>query len=424
MCLLIKKEKREDVTAPGGQNDDTVSGMSAPEVIYDTGAEAESMVPGCCTRDTLVSTSEGPVHLGELHNLNRIPDVVTREGRVMATDGVTSGGVQEIFSLLTDSSCIKGASSHRVLRITRDCVSEMTALTDLRKGNVVVFRKGLFGAQVPKYHDECLGVSDAQELGKHISNMSMTAMQVSDTLSAEKFHSKNGYFSINIYNILDKFNHFSYRVPRKILCAPEAFVAAYLRGYFDGGTRFHLNRITATVACREQASDLVYLLSLFGITGKITEILTGFEVVVSDRDDINIFRERITFLKNCHDFTESRSEPVDSGIDYKQLCDEYNVKAPGASQEVLMLPESLTALMNVLDEYKESFVQLKMEDKFNVLKLLSQPGCRTTEVTEYAKYAGRDEVFGVRNVVDSHTWCANGLVVSDIIHPDNMAGQI
>ncbi|EIM5533298.1 LAGLIDADG family homing endonuclease [Salmonella enterica] len=57
-------------------------------------------------------------------------------------------------------------------------------------------------------------------------------------------------------------------MPDKLLCALSEFIAAYLRGYIDGGTCFHLNRITITGTCRELASDIVCLFSLFGMRGK------------------------------------------------------------------------------------------------------------------------------------------------------------
>ncbi|EBV1275960.1 hypothetical protein DNV97_29200, partial [Salmonella enterica subsp. enterica serovar Oranienburg] len=96
------------------------------------------------------------------------------------------GGVQDVFGLLTDSSYIKGTSVHRVLRISGDSTSEMTALTDLRKGDLVLCQKGIPGSQVPVYNDERLDVSDAQELGKHISNMSMDNIQGSGLYLSDK----------------------------------------------------------------------------------------------------------------------------------------------------------------------------------------------------------------------------------------------
>ncbi|EKY8363874.1 hypothetical protein RDV39_004670 [Salmonella enterica] len=379
---------------------------------------------GCFTKDTIVSTSDGPFHLGDLRDFNKRLNIITHAGSVLTSGGVARGGVQDVFGLLTDSSYIKGTSVNRVLRIFGDSSSEMTALTDLRKGDLVLCQKGIPGSQVPVYNDELLDVSDAQDLGKHISNMSMDNIQGSGLYLSDKFHNKSGYFSINIYNVLKKFDAFVFRIPKKILYAPKEYVAAYLRGYFDGGTRFHLNRITATAACRELASDIVYLLNLFEINAEITTTLTGFEVVISGRDDIDRFRQEIEFLKNTHDFSGARVKPVNSGIDYEKLCQEYNARGPKISQSFLRLPPDLTELMKSLDKYEESFRQLGLEHKFNTLRLLSHTGCRVTEVTEYAKYTGKDEVFGVVNVDGSHTWCANGIVVSDIVHPDNTAGQI
>ncbi|EKT7009040.1 hypothetical protein QEX16_004721 [Salmonella enterica] len=408
-------------SSPSRQDDDVCKEILFSESDDKQCFDAEA---GCFTKDTIVSTSDGPFHLGDLRDFNKRLNIITHAGSVLTSGGVARGGVQDVFGLLTDSSYIKGTSVNRVLRIFGDSSSEMTALTDLRKGDLVLCQKGIPGSQVPVYNDELLDVSDAQDLGKHISNMSMDNIQGSGLYLSDKFHNKSGYFSINIYNVLKKFDAFVFRIPKKILYAPKEYVAAYLRGYFDGGTRFHLNRITATAACRELASDIVYLLNLFEINAEITTTLTGFEVVISGRDDIDRFRQEIEFLKNTHDFSGARVKPVNSAIDYEKLCQEYNARGPKISQSFLRLPPDLTELMKSLDKYEENFRQLGMEHKFNTLRLLSHSGCRVTEVTEYAKYAGKDEVFGVVNVDGSHTWCANGIVVSDIVHPDNTAGQI
>ncbi|EKZ2094141.1 hypothetical protein REI33_001574 [Salmonella enterica] len=408
-------------SSPSRQDDDVCKEILFSESDDKQCFDAEA---GCFTKDTIVSTSDGPFHLGDLRDFNKRLNIITHAGSVLTSGGVARGGVQDVFGLLTDSSYIKGTSVNRVLRIFGDSSSEMTALTDLRKGDLVLCQKGIPGSQVPVYNDELLDVSDAQELGKHISNMSMDNIQGSGLYLSDKFHNKSGYFSINIYNVLKKFDAFVFRIPKKILYAPKEYVAAYLRGYFDGGTRFHLNRITATAACRELASDIVYLLNLFEINAEITTTLTGFEVVISGRDDIDRFRQEIEFLKNTHDFSGARVKPVNSAIDYEKLCQEYNARGPKISQSFLRLPPDLTELMKSLDKYEENFRKLGMEHKFNTLRLLSHSGCRVTEVTEYAKYTGKDEVFGVVNVDGSHTWCANGIVVSDIVHPDNTAGQI
>lgn len=371
------------------------------------------IISGGFTKDTLISTSEGLRPSGWLYLSDNIPEVITRNGAALA--GVGTGGIREVFGLLTDGSYIKGTVSHRVLRINPDCTSEMTELTDLRKGDFVVCQGGVFGSQVPAYNDEYLDASDALELGRHISNMSRDNIQLSEQCSADKFRNKSGYFSVNIYNTLNKFDNFVFRVPDKLLCAPAEFIAAYLRGYFDGGTRFHLNRITATAACRELASDIVCLLSLFEIRGKIIKSIAGFEVVINNKCDIDRFIREIGFL-NKHDFSGSRSEPVSTGINYKELCDEYSLRASASLQEVNVLPDTIAELMGSLDEYKESFILLGMENKLETLELLSRKDCRVTEVTEYAKYTGKDEVFGVIFVTEKQTWCANGIVVPGSVY--------
>ncbi|HFD8837351.1 TPA: LAGLIDADG family homing endonuclease [Salmonella enterica] len=395
--------------------EDNVKDMVYPQHQGDN--PLTGIISGGFTKDTLISTSGGLRPSGWLYLSDNIPEVITRNGTAPA--GVGTGGTMEVFGLLTDGSYIKGTASHRVLRINPDCTSEMTELTDLRKGDFVVCQKGVFGAQVPAYNDEYLDASDALELGRHISNMSRDNIQLSEQISADKFRNKSGYFSVNIYNTLNKFDNFVFRVPDKLLCAPSEFIAAYLRGYFDGGTRFHLNRITATAACRELASDIVCLLSLFGIRGKIIKSTAGFEVVINNKCDIDRFIRKVGFL-NKHDFSGSRSEPVSTGINYKELCDEYSQRASALLQEVNVLPDTTDELMGNLDAYKEAFILLGMENKLETLELLSCKDCRVMEVTEYAKYTGRDEVFDVVFVTEKQTWCANGIVVPGSVYNINM----
>ncbi|MKU04679.1 hypothetical protein DVF89_25230 [Salmonella enterica subsp. enterica] len=375
------------------------------------------VISGGFTKDTLISTSEGLRSSGRLYLSDNIPEMITRNGAASA--GVGAGGGREVFGLLTDGSYIKGTASHRILRINPDCTSEMTELTDLRKGDFVVYQKGVFGTQVPAYNDECLDASDALELGRHISNMSRNNIQLSEQYATDKFHNKSGYFSLNIYNTLNKFDNFVFRVPDKLLCAPTEFIAAYLRGYFDGGTRFHLNRITATAACRELASDIVCLLSLFGIRGQIIKSTAGFEVVINNKYDIDRFIRKVGFL-NKHDFSGSCLVPVSTGIDYEKLCNEYRLKTTGLSRETVVLPDTISELMASREKYRETFILLGMENKYETLELLSNKDCRVMEVTEYAKYIGKEQVFDVIFVTEKQTWCANGIVVLGSVYNINM----
>lgn len=66
--------------------------------------------------------------------------------------------------------------------------------------------------------------------------------------------------------------------------------------------------------------------------------------------------------------------------------------------------------MGSLDAYKENFILLGMENKFEMLELLSRKDYRVMEITEYAKYASKDEVFDVIFMAEKQTWCANGII--------------
>ncbi|HFW4210681.1 TPA: hypothetical protein ACIBOM_003714, partial [Salmonella enterica subsp. enterica serovar Reading] len=168
--MTEQKSNFKDGDSPSRQDDDVCK-----DIFFSGSNDGQCFDAevGYFTKDTIVSTSEGPVHLGDLRDFNKKLKVITQAGSVLTSGGVVSGGVQDVFGLLTDSSYIKGTSVHRVLRISGDYTSEMIALTDLRKGDLVICQKGIPGSQVPVYNNEHLDVSDAQELGKHISNMSM-----------------------------------------------------------------------------------------------------------------------------------------------------------------------------------------------------------------------------------------------------------
>ncbi|EJF5294403.1 hypothetical protein M8S39_005580, partial [Salmonella enterica] len=119
---------------------------------------------------------------------------------------------------------------------------------------------------------------------------------------------------------------------------------------------------------------------------------------------------------NKHDFSGSRSASVSTGIDYEKLYNEYRLKTSALSLEASVFPDTITELMETLEKYREIFILLGMENKYETLKLLSKKDSRVMEVTEYAKYIGKDEVFNVIFVTEKQTWCANGIVVSGSIY--------
>ncbi|EBZ8404117.1 hypothetical protein EHB20_24840 [Salmonella enterica subsp. enterica serovar Muenchen] len=106
----------------------------------------------------------------------------------------------------------------------------MIGLTDLRKGDFLVCQKGLFGFQVTKYNGEILDVFDAQKLGKYISKMDN--IQRSNMYLSDKLHNKSGYFSVTIYNVLNKFNVFNFCVLEKNIMRTEGICFCLLKRLF------------------------------------------------------------------------------------------------------------------------------------------------------------------------------------------------
>ncbi|EKS2302590.1 hypothetical protein QBG75_003703 [Salmonella enterica] len=105
------------------QKHETVVLTPAPEIKDELNFEVSSITSGCFTKDTIISTSEGPFHLGSLRNMNKKPNVIFQDYSVSKSGGVGTGGIQDVFGLLTDSYYIKGTSVHRVLRISGENTS-------------------------------------------------------------------------------------------------------------------------------------------------------------------------------------------------------------------------------------------------------------------------------------------------------------
>jgi DNA polymerase-1 len=93
------------------------------------------------------------------------------------------------------------------------------------------------------------------------------------------------------------------RVPPSLYRAPEAIVAGFLRGYFEGDGSVSADTISVRSVSRAMLDDVQQLLTLFGITSRITAgspdprgYAQRYTLRIAGRRSNKIFHERIGFL--------------------------------------------------------------------------------------------------------------------------------
>lgn len=439
---------------------------------------------GCFTGDTIVSTANGPMRVGTLANTSKTPAVLTQGGEVLPSGGAETRGMKPIVGVMTRQAYLKGTASHKVLRITPDLKLKMTPLSNLRVGDAVVYQRGNFGTGTPKLAGKKISLLDAEAMGlwtadghanaypagiyrvhhcsidkkevrkvrdffyRHCGVKAPLATQIPDTQDVH-------YVQINnkvLFNKLTNFgltgNQHERRVPESILTANKEYVRAYLRGYFegDGGFRFtgKLVQISATTVNPVLASDIAYLLNMFGIDCSIYGSANGktgtCEVILSNADSVLTFIKEIGFitdkkLKLCKLAKEriknysKRHKPdlaLAKAVDYKKVRTLYKTKAGvntfrsrkvyANGVHIPRIPKHLINLLPVIHTYAEAFKALGMEDQWKTIELLSRKGSFASIVYREAEPLGKEEVFDVINVVRNHTWSANGVIVSNSMY--------
>ena len=316
--------------------------------------QAKSIVFGCFTKDTIVSTEKGPVRIGNLADTKRKPKVTTQGGVLRKSGGAVSQGVKPIVSVLTRQGELKGTNGHKILTVSPKLKLEYKALADLNYGDQIVYQQGTFGNVRPVMGGKHISTKDAYCLGMFTADGSanfyntdttsynyrvnhsssdleeVKKMQVffkrwggvkaliTNALEFDERFSGCGASSINLnnkqlYNTLKDFGvtglQKDRRVPDQILSAERKFVAAYLSGYFDGDgyMRFSSDKhlqIGATTNNPGLATDIIYMLNLFGIKASMYggQYVIGngyetqsYEIIITGTESQLLFLKHIGF---------------------------------------------------------------------------------------------------------------------------------
>lgn len=459
--------------------------------------QAKSIVFGCFTKDTIVSTEKGPVRIGNLADTKRKPKVITQGGVLRKSGGAVSQGVKPIVSVLTRQGELKGTNGHKILTVSPKLKLEYKALADLKYGDQIVYQQGTFGNVRPVMGGKHISTKDAYCLGmftadgsanfyntdstsynyrvnhssgdlEEVKKMQMffkrwggVKAPIANSLEFEDRFSGCGASSISLnnkrlYNTLKDFGvtglQKDRRVPDQILSAERKFVASYLSGYFDGDgyMRFSSDtklQIGATTNNPGLATDIIYMLSLFGIKasmygGQYTTD-TGFEtqsyeIIITGVESQLLFLKHIGFktLRKKERAEQLKETLPDLRISvlkygsykhtYQELRKVY-AKRAGVNtfrsrdvyyKGVLIPPmkKHMPEFMENIHQYKSAFEVLGLTSVYKTLEILASDTTQVTYVFREALDIGEQEVFDVVNVVKDHSWSANGHIVSNSMY--------
>lgn len=459
--------------------------------------QAKSIVFGCFTKDTIVSTEKGPVRIGNLADTKRKPKVVIQGGVLRKSGGAVSQGVKPIVSVLTRQGELKGTNGHKILTVSPKLKLEYKALGDLKYGDHIVYQQGTFGNVHPVMDNKQITTKDAYCLGmftadgsanfynsdttsynyrvnhsssdlEEVKKMQMffkkwggVKAPIANPLNDDERFSGCGASSINLnnkrlYNTLKDFGvtglQKDRRVPDQILSAERKFVAAYLSGYFDGDgyMRFSSNehlQIGATTNNPGLATDIIYLLSLFGIKASMYggQYVTGngfetqsYEIIITGVENQLLFLKHIGFktLRKKERAEQLKETLPDLRINvlkyglykdtYKELRKVY-AKRAGVNTfrardiyvngvHIPPLKRYMPEFMENIHQYKSAFDVLGLSSVYETLEILASDTTQVTTVFREAQNMGQEEVFDVVNVVKDHSWSANGHIVSNSMY--------
>ncbi len=338
--------------------------VAVEEVSKEQRDQVKSIVFGCFTGDTIVSTENGPVRVGELCESKTKPKILTRGDTLLKSGGAKSQGIKPVVGVLTRHAYLKGTESHKILTVTGGLRAQMVPLADLKAGDLVVYQGGYIGTSTPTLNGRALSIADVEAMGLFTADGSGNyyveqgsyrlhhgSIGTVETCRVAAFFKRHGGIApsfkksktangdaysicqINnkaLYTSLDEFgllgNQYVRRVPSAILSASGSYVKAYLRGYFegDGGVRNveEHPQVFASTCNVELATDMCYLLNALDIQARMyrmkgryvtldgREILSqpSIEIVISHADSVRLFLETIGFI------TEAKKEAANNAL--------------------------------------------------------------------------------------------------------------
>lgn len=483
---IMSKEELKNLTDTHKRSASTFFDTPLKDVTKEQRQDAKGFVFGCFTRDTIVSTNEGPIRIGKLDKLEKDIKVLTQKG-MFSSKGSEFMGIKPIVSVMTRQAHLKGTSGHWIMTVNKNCKLEMKPLGSLNIGDVVLYQRGKFGNIIPKLDRKKLSLLDIEAMGlfiadgsgnfydKGVYRVQHCSIDKKEVNKFREFISKycgikaplityKGRPFLNqksepqimygsqinnkeIYSKLKKFgllgNQHRRRVPSIIIQSHKEYIAAYLRGYFqgDGGIRFgkgNRAQISVTSVNPDLLFDVSYLLNLFGISSGVYKTSVAYELVITSSTSMLIFKKEIGFVtkdkkekllsieSNIANFSKMPIDKTNLPIDFGKLRKLYAKRAGVVTfrsravyyKGIHIPPLSGAAfeLLPVIKDYEKAFTILGLEEEYETLLLLSREDIKVSKVFQGPITFGKKKVYDVVNVKKVHTWSANGICVHNTMY--------
>lgn len=190
------------------------------------------------------------------------------------------------------------------------------------------------------------------------------------------------------------------RVPYPIFSLSNTQVAQYLKAYFEGDGTVGSHEITATTKSKGLASDLLYLLSMFGIIARIrtvrkratnapgTRKRTYYSVIISGQRDIRKYVNQIGFISKrkinkAKDLLKLGNTNIDTIPELQNIFKEIRkelyisseIPAPKKFSSIMLgiYKPSRKELLTIIDKIKERIYEIESLEKDGLSKLNALP---------------------------------------------------
>ena len=175
-------------------------------------------------------------------------------------------------------------------------------------------------------------------------------------------------------------------VPSYLIGLPKEYIAAYLKGLFDTDGHVHLvpsgMQVSYYTASRQMLNGVKFLLLRLGIQSTFRYKKDGtYELTISDKDSLNLFRSKINFIHKKRNenleksITTKYTKPVYNRTPLKEFFNKIRKKYNLTYRDLIkkglnptvdsFTKEQITKLSNLLAELKESPETI---EKLNILK--------------------------------------------------------
>jgi len=190
------------------------------------------------------------------------------------------------------------------------------------------------------------------------------------------------------------------KVPNIIFDSSLSQMSSFLKAYFEGDGTVDKHEITATTKSKDLASDLLYLLSFFGIIARTRTLkkratnVTGsrkrtyYNVIISGQDNIRKYIDQIGFIserknKKARKLLKSENTNIDVVPEleniFKEIREELysssEIPAPKKFSEIMLgiFKPSRKELLNIIGQIKERIYEIESLEKDGLSKLIALP---------------------------------------------------